>query len=161
MSDDDSSENMTRSQPPRCAVIVKVDTLGDLVVFAPVLHALRKAWPDTRLVSVIRRAYLDATGRLPKIEESVAFLNDPSPDKRDRVIDELLDSPDYAAFWTLKWSDILRSNSKKLNAVGVYKFRQWIYDNIRNDTPVDEFARELLTAAQTQLHRPGPCTVKQ
>ena len=44
---------------PRAALILKIDTLGDLVVFAPVLQKLRKVWPDTRLVAVIRRAYVD------------------------------------------------------------------------------------------------------
>jgi ADP-heptose:LPS heptosyltransferase len=45
--------------PPRAALILKVDTLGDLVLFAPALQALRAAWPQTRLAVVIRRAYVD------------------------------------------------------------------------------------------------------
>ena len=62
----------------------------------------------------VRRAYLDTTGRLPTVEETLAFLNDPSSDKRSRLIDQLVDTTDFADFWTLKWGDILRSNSKKL-----------------------------------------------
>ncbi len=50
--------------PPRAALILKVDTLGDLVLFAPALQALRTAWPGTRLAVVIRRAYLDLAGLL-------------------------------------------------------------------------------------------------
>ena len=50
----------------------------------------------------IRRAYLDATGRLPRPEESLAFLNAKSADKRARLVDELVDSPDAAEFWTLE-----------------------------------------------------------
>ncbi len=103
----------------------------------------------------VRRACLDVTGRLPKVDESLAFLNDAAPDKRERLIDELLDSPDYAAFWTLKWGDILRSNSKKLSAPGVQKFRQWIFDQVRNDTPLDRFARELLTATGSVYQNPA------
>jgi len=54
---------------PRVAVLLKLDTLGDLVLFAPVLNALRNAWPDTRLVVVIRRAYVDLAPLLaPRIE---------------------------------------------------------------------------------------------
>ena len=83
----------------------------------------------------LRRAYLDVTGRLPTIEESTAFHNNQTPAKRNLLIDQLVDSDDFADFWTLKWSDILRSNSKKVTATGTQKFRRWIYDSIRTDKP--------------------------
>ena len=47
------------SHAPRAALLLKIDTLGDLVLFAPVLRALRAAWTGTRLVVVIRQSYLD------------------------------------------------------------------------------------------------------
>jgi hypothetical protein len=103
----------------------------------------------------LRRAYLDATGRLPTVEETQAFLADASPDKRDRLVDALVDSDDYASFWTLMTGDILRSNAKKLNATGVQKFRLWIYESIRNDKPLNVFARELLTASGSAYHNPA------
>jgi hypothetical protein len=94
----------------------------------------------------LRRATLDAIGRLPTISETQAFLNDESPDKRNRLIDRLLDSEDYATFWTLKWSDVLRANSKKLKATGVHKFNRWLFESVRTDKPLDQLAQELLTA---------------
>jgi hypothetical protein len=103
----------------------------------------------------LRRAYLDTTGRLPSISESQAFLSDKDPKKREKLIDKLVDSADFAAFWTMKWSDILRSNSKKLNATGVHKFRQWIYNGIMHDKPVDQLARELLTASGSAYENPA------
>ncbi|MGH7202175.1 MAG: DUF1549 and DUF1553 domain-containing protein, partial [Planctomycetaceae bacterium] len=103
----------------------------------------------------LRRAYLDVTGRLPTIDETLAFLDDSSPDKRARLIDHLLTTHDFAAFWTLKWSDILRSNSKKVGDKGVHKFRRWIYDGVYNDKPFDEFARELLTATGSVFVNPA------
>lgn len=103
----------------------------------------------------LRRAYLDTCGRLPTIAESQAFLNDKDPKKRNKLIDKLVDSADFAAFWTMKWSDILRSNSKKLNGTGVFKFRQWIYDGIMHDKPVDQLARELLTASGSAYENPA------
>lgn len=102
----------------------------------------------------LRRAYLDAIGRLPRLDETTAFLDDPSPSKRAALIDRLLESDDYAWFWTLKWSDLLRSNSKKLNGTGVYKFQQWIYESVRLDKPMDQFARELLTASGSVYENP-------
>lgn len=103
----------------------------------------------------IRRAYLDLTGRLPRIEETMAFLTDDQSDKRTQLVDQLLDSDDFASFWALKWGDILRSNSKKLKTAGVHKFRRWIYDGIRNDKPIDQFAQELLTAQGSVYENPA------
>jgi hypothetical protein len=103
----------------------------------------------------IRRAYLDATGRLPTIAETNAFLAVDTDDRRAKLIDRLLDSDDFAAFWTLKWGDILRSNSKKLNKTGVHKFHRWLYDSIRTDKPLDQFAHELLTASGSVYENPA------
>ena len=94
----------------------------------------------------LRRATLDLTGRLPSLEESRLFLANSDPNKRAVVIDQLLLTDDYARFWSLKWSDLLRCNSKRLTKSGVHKFRRWLFDIVRNDVPLDEFARELLTA---------------
>jgi hypothetical protein len=103
----------------------------------------------------LRRAWLDATGRLPTVEEAQAFLADQNPSKRDQLIDTLVDSDDYASFWTLMTGDILRSNAKKLNPTGVQKFRLWLYESIRNDKPLNQFARELLTASGSAYHNPA------
>ncbi|MCA9114550.1 MAG: DUF1553 domain-containing protein, partial [Planctomycetaceae bacterium] len=102
----------------------------------------------------LRRAYLDTTGRLPTVAESREFLDDSSSDRRAKLIDRLLESEDFASFWTLKWGDILRSNSKKLTDTGVHKFRRWIYDSVYSDKPLDEFARELLTASGSVSENP-------
>jgi hypothetical protein len=102
----------------------------------------------------VRRAYLDTTGRLPTVDEARAFLESPSSEKRAELIDQLLETEDFASFWALKWGDILRSNSKKLTDVGVHKFRRWIYDAVLNDKPVDQMARELLTASGSVFENP-------
>ncbi len=103
----------------------------------------------------LRRAYLDVTGRLPTIEETKAFLGDLSEDKRSRLVDELLESRDYAEFWTLKWADVLRSQSGKLKPEGVAKFNRWIYQGVLHDQPMDQFARELLTATGSVFENPA------
>lgn len=102
----------------------------------------------------LRRSYLDLTGRLPKIEETQAFMAEASPDKRAKLVDQLLDSDDFAEFWTLKWSDVLRSNNAKVTATGAQKFQRWIYDGVRNDRGLDVFARELLTATGSVYENP-------
>ncbi len=103
----------------------------------------------------LRRAYLDTTGRLPTVAEAKTFLEDSSPSKRQALVDQLLATDDFAAFWSLKWCDILRSNSKKIKVAGVHKFNRWVFETIRDDRPFDEFARELLTANGSAFENPA------
>ena len=103
----------------------------------------------------LRRAFLDLTGRLPRIEETQAFLAAGASDRRAELVETLLESDDFAEFWTLKWSDILRSNSKKLTQTGVHKFQRWVYDGIRNDKGLDKLAHELLTASGSVFENPA------
>jgi hypothetical protein len=93
-------------------------------------------------------------GLLPTSEEAQAFLADSSSDKRSTLIDQLLQRPEYAEFWGLKWGDLLRVNGKKVSAAGVHKFRRWIVDSIRQNKPYDEFVAELLAATGNTFNNP-------
>ncbi len=103
----------------------------------------------------LRRATLDLTGRLPTLEETQMFHADTNPARRAALVDRLLASDDHARFWSLKWSDLLRCNSKKLTKSGVHKFRRWLFDVVKNDMPLDQFARELLTATGSTQQNPA------
>lgn len=94
----------------------------------------------------VRRAFLDATGSIPTAEEARDFVADESPDKRKRLIDLLLERDEFADYWTLKWSDLLRNEEKVLDEKGVDVFYRWIRDSIARDKPVDQFVRELVTS---------------
>lgn len=103
----------------------------------------------------LRRAYLDVCGILPTVKETKQFLADPDPGKRKKLIDALLERPEYADFWALKWADLLRNEEKAVDAKGVKHFQQWIREHVYNDTPLDEFARELLTARGSTYENPA------
>lgn len=102
----------------------------------------------------LRRVYLDVTGLLPTIEQAAAFLKDDSSDKRGRLIDDLLERPEHAKFWALKWGDLLRLTNAQVTSTGVYKYHRWVERAIRTNMPYDEFARELLTASGSTLTNP-------
>lgn len=102
----------------------------------------------------LRRAYLDAIGVLPTIEETRAFLADASPDKRKKLVDALLERPEYAKYWALKWGDLLRLNNKSVTSDGVFKYYQWIVRSFEANAPYDEFARELLLAQGSTFSNP-------
>ncbi len=97
----------------------------------------------------LRRASIDLTGLPPSPETVRAFLKDASDSKlkREKLVDQLLDSPEYIDRWTNKWADLLDCNSKYLGAAGVRKFRNWIYSSIAENKPYDKFVHELITAS--------------
>ena len=102
----------------------------------------------------LRRAYLDALGVLPTADEARAFLNDPAPAKRARLIDQLLKRPEFADFWALKWSDLLHNEEKVLDPKGVQLFHHWIRQWIADGKPLNEFARELIAARGSTYANP-------
>lgn len=96
----------------------------------------------------LRRVTLDVVGRLPTLEETKTFLADQATDKRARAVDRLLDSPDYAEFFALKWSAILRNRRPTAgHQVGSYAFHDWIRESFDKNKPYDQFVREILTAS--------------
>ncbi|MFL5341894.1 MAG: DUF1549 and DUF1553 domain-containing protein [Gemmataceae bacterium] len=103
----------------------------------------------------LRRAFLDAIGKLPTIVETKAFLGDPRPDKRARLVDELLKRPEFADYWALKWSDVLRNEEKVLDRKGVEVFHGWIRKCIADGMPLNEFARELIAARGSTYAEPA------
>jgi hypothetical protein len=103
----------------------------------------------------VRRVYLDVLGILPTIEEQDAFLSDQAPDRRQGLIDRLLDRPEYARFWALKWGDLLRLQKSELAEAGVHKFYNWLVDVFESNMPFDQFARELLTAQGSTFGHPA------
>ena len=85
----------------------------------------------------IRRVFLDITGSLPDPLDAQNFVEDANPGKRARLIDRLLVSPEYAAFWALKWADLLRVEEKTLDAKGVETFHNWIRRSLATGKPLD------------------------
>lgn len=102
----------------------------------------------------LRRVSLDLLGILPTPEETTAFLEDKSPDKREKLIDSLLQREEYAKFWALKWGDLLKMTSKLVGDDGVYKYHRWIENSLHENMPYDEFAKQLLTGTGSTLANP-------
>ncbi len=96
----------------------------------------------------VRRLYLDLTGRLPTASEAQQFVEDRDPAKRDKLIDRLLNSGDYADYFANKWNAILRNRRENTPQTrGTYAFHQWIRDSFRLNKPYDQFVREIVAAA--------------
>jgi len=94
----------------------------------------------------LRRVYLDIIGTLPTPAEAERFLADKRDDKRARLVDELLARPEYADYWSLKWSDLLRVDRAALGHKNAYIYYRWIRDRLAENQPLDQFASQLVTA---------------
>ncbi|MCX6952345.1 MAG: hypothetical protein NTV51_09295, partial [Verrucomicrobia bacterium] len=82
---------------PRVALLLKLDTLGDLALFAPALLALRAAWPATRLCAIVRRSYGDLAALLAPGVEFLPTTFDPFADGPDAHPAELARLRDLVA----------------------------------------------------------------
>jgi hypothetical protein len=104
----------------------------------------------------LRRAFLDAVGTLPTVEEATAFLESKDPEKRRKLIDRLLGltgdpaqdiyNNQYAAYWSIKWADLIRSSTDTVGEQGMWAMHNWIKESFRVNKPFDQFVRELVTA---------------
>jgi hypothetical protein len=100
----------------------------------------------------LRRVTLDLIGRLPTPEEIRVFLSDSDPRKREIVIDQLLERPEYADHWANKWADLLRPNPYRVGIKAVLNYDHWIRQKFRDNKPYDQFVRELVTATGSTWH---------
>ncbi len=114
-----------------------------------------KPAPLAEDATFLRRVFLDLIGTLPTPTEIRKFLSDTSPTKRSQIIDELLARPEYVDYWSLRMADLLRAHRRFLGDKGLASFSVWIRQSIRENKPLDQLTRELLTA-QGNLFRHGP-----
>lgn len=102
----------------------------------------------------VRRAYMDLCGVLPTAPEVRAFLDSKDAAKRTKLVDDLLQREEYADFWTLKWSDVLRSSRKNIKLKGTFAFQQWLHSHIRKNSPINQVVQELLTGVGSTFSNP-------
>lgn len=103
----------------------------------------------------VRRAYIDLCGMIPTPDECRLFLADASPDKRARLVDQLLERPEFADFLAYKWLDVLRSNRLTIQIKGSHAYRQWLRSHMERNTPWNQVITELLTASGSTFANPA------
>ncbi len=93
-----------------------------------------------------RRVYLDTTGMLPTADEARAFLKDTTADKRQRLVDALLEKDEYAVYWAMRWADLLKIDTVRVGAQNAVASVRWLRQQFRENAPYDQFVRAILTA---------------
>ena len=100
----------------------------------------------------VRRAYFDIIGTPPLPGAVREFLEDKDANKRAKLIDELLDRPEYKDYQTILWSDLLRNTSTLLKEDGVRAYTAFIRASFADNKPFDQFVRDLLTGTGSNYH---------
>ncbi len=104
-----------------------------------------------------RRVYLDIAGTIPNFQQTKAFLEDPDPDKRSKMIDKLLDSEDYASHFYNYFADILRLRNRLSDNTNVSgdPYVHWVKTSIKENKPYDKMVHEMLTAEGKVWNNPA------
>jgi hypothetical protein len=125
-------------------------------------HVLRKLKalrlppsPQCTDAEFIRRAFLDAAGILPTPDEVEKFVADARTDKRAKLIDALLERPEFVDYWAYKWSDLLLVSTRRLPQPVMWAFYRSVRQAVADNKPWDRFARDVLTASGSTLQNGG------
>jgi len=103
----------------------------------------------------IRRASLDSCGVLPKPDEVDKFVADPAKDKREKLIDALLDRPEFIDYWTTKWCDLFLVSTRKLPQQTMLGFHRKLRSAVSDNLGWDRLAHDILTASGSTLSNGG------
>lgn len=106
----------------------------------------------------LRRVYLDVIGQLPNPEEYDRFMSSKDPDKRTKLVDELLARKEFTDLWVMKFSELLQIRSDDQNRVsykGVVLYHTWLNEKISQNVPMDQIVRELLSSSGGTFENPA------
>jgi hypothetical protein len=127
-------------------------------------HFTAKKWRELGIVpsqqctdeEFIRRVYIDLTGTLPAPAQVRTFLASKEADKREKLIDDLLETPEYSYLFANKWADVLRVKraGQPGRAEGTFAFHNWLRESIAADRPYDQMVRAILTASGDETTAP-------
>ena len=113
--------------------------------------------PKTTDEQFLRRVMLDLTGQLPLPADITEFAADKDPNKRAKMIDQLLASDDYAKHWARYWRDVFAAKVTDRLAQGmVVHFEAWLTEQFRENRHWDAMAKEMLTSKGQIPIRFGP-----
>jgi hypothetical protein len=103
--------------------------------------------PLTNDYEFCRRVYLDLIGRIPTPEQLNTFVESKAADKRDKLIDELIDSQPWVENWGYWYGDLVRACGNRIGNPALKHFDAWLRQSFKADKPYDRLVTEMLTAS--------------
>jgi hypothetical protein len=138
------------ARPVEAGLYTKRNNVIDAPLFEKLSELGIPPSPGSSDEEFIRRAFLDAIGTLPSPGEILAFLDDPSADRRARLVDGLFERPEFVDYWAQQLGDLLQNRKERDHDVrgskGVRNFHQWLREQVAANRPWNELARDVLCA---------------
>ena len=104
----------------------------------------------------LRRVYLDLTGLLPTPAERLQFLNNSSPYRRETLVDQLMQRPDFTDLWVMRWAELLQIRSTNgVSPKGLLLYDRWLRERVHAGVTIDQIVRELLPATGGTFENPA------
>jgi len=126
---------------------VVIRNLIDQRLFGAMSKANIPHAPMTTDYEFCRRVHLDLTGRIPTPEKLKAFADSADPNKRDKLIDELIESQAWVDHWGYWYGDLVRACGNRIGNPALKHFDAWMRQSFKEDKPYDRFVTEMLTAS--------------
>jgi hypothetical protein len=133
----------------------------DSYIFADLQKNNIQPAPKTTDWEFVRRVTLDLTGRIPTMDRTLQFVADNAPDKRAKLIDELLAKPEWTDKWAMYFGDMYRNTTSRPSS-GVQRFAQgrnalyqWIRESLSNGKPYNKMVSELISVATVNSYNDG------
>ncbi|MEO1981470.1 MAG: DUF1549 domain-containing protein [Fuerstiella sp.] len=128
-----------------------IDAFVEQKLFQIGLHTAHAADDFT----IVRRLFIDLTGRLPAPNDAIAYSTDTPVDKKERLVDRLLASREFTDFWTFRLAKMLRVASTRRNAKAMQAYYVWLHAAVAQGVPFNQMARQLLLGEGAVLEN-GP-----
>jgi hypothetical protein len=147
-------------KPSPAAQSVPVTAAAPLPVTSSIDDLMRAEWAKENVTPApkvddarwLRRVYIDLVGRVPPSDRVREFLQDSAPDKREKMVDKLLASPEYVEHWTAYWDDVLMGPAARPQLVDRRAFRAWLSEQIGKNVPWNKLVASLVGATGQNSH---------
>ena len=104
----------------------------------------------------LRRVFVDIVGQLPTVEDHTRFMADAAPEKRQRLVDELLSRKEFVEIWVMKFAELLQIRStREVSYKSTLLYFNWLKEKIAANVPMNEIVRELLSASGGTFKNPA------
>lgn len=104
----------------------------------------------------LRRVYVDLVGQVPSEAEYNRYISSTEPDKRDKLIDELLNRKEFTEVWVSKWAEwLMMRSSIQTSPKSVTLYYTWLSEQIADNVPLDKMVRDILGASGGTFKNPS------
>jgi hypothetical protein len=132
-----------KAEPPKVKDAAWPKNAIDAFILARLEKEGLRPSPEADKLTLVRRLYLDLIGVPPTPEEADKFAADSSPDSYEKLVDQLLKSPQYGERWARRWLDLARyadtNGYEKDRQRSIWPYRDWVIKAINDDLPFDQF----------------------